>query len=118
MSSFGHGCVGKQLALPARDVELTLADYIITDIIPKLAASESSERQHEGPSIYPRLPNRSHVIIDRNLSHGCDQLPLPTMAFWVNYIIRTALVLEVSGLLATRAGLPPFMPGVSRGSSS
>lgn len=32
------------------------------------------------------------------------------MAFWVNYIIRTALILEVSGLLATPAGLPSITP--------
>lgn len=40
------------------------------------------------------------------------------MAFWVNYIIRTALILEVSGFLATSAGLPSFTPRVFRGSRS
>lgn len=40
------------------------------------------------------------------------------MAFWVNYIIRTALILEVSGFLSTSAGLPPLTPRVSRGNRS
>lgn len=30
------------------------------------------------------------------------------MAFWVNYIIRTALILEVSGFLATSADSRPL----------
>lgn len=50
--------VSAQLALTARDGGWTLADYIINDIICKVAASDGSERQHEGPSIYPRPPQQ------------------------------------------------------------
>ncbi|KAG6355051.1 hypothetical protein INS49_004132 [Diaporthe citri] len=84
----------KQLELTKRDAEWTLADYIIADIISKLAASEAASGDTRIPPFAYVLHSRSHVFMTRTHALEYDQILLPTMAFWVNYIIRTALILE------------------------